>query len=90
MNQENIIINRAGKAVNFIASNAVALTNAETASFEGGLLYVGTTGNIVVTPIGTTAGTYLTFKNVPSGSFFPMYIKGIHSSTTATDMLVCY
>jgi hypothetical protein len=80
----------AGKAVNFIPSRAVALTNAATAAFQEGLLFVGTTGNVKVTPGGSAAGEYVTFYNIPSGSFLPIYIKGIHSDTTAQDMLICY
>jgi hypothetical protein len=80
----------AGKPVNFIPSTAVALTNASTAVFQEGVLFVGTTGNVKVTPGGLAAGTYITFKNIPSGSFLPIYVKGIHSDTTAQDCLICY
>jgi hypothetical protein len=34
--------------------------------------------------------TFVTFKNIQSGSFLPVYVKAVHTDTTATDMLICY
>ena len=85
--QEANIVGSSGKVIDFIVTKAVALTDAETATFMPGLLYVGTEGTVVCTPVN---GTQVSFVNVPSGSFLPVYIKAIHSSTTAEDMLVCY
>ena len=90
MFESNTIVGSAGKVMDFIVTKAVALNNAETATFSPGLLFVGVAGDIKVTPMNATAATYVTFKNIAKGTFFPMYIKGIHSDTTATDMLICY
>ena len=93
MTSENaqIVYTPAGKPVNFIPNIAVAVTPHATATFQAGLLYVGVGGDVVAMPQGID--TFVTFKNVPEGSFLPVYIKAVNTlanGTTATDMLICY
>jgi len=88
MERENIIKTPAGKFVNFIPSIAVAVTPSDTATFQEGLLYVGVTGDVTV--MLADMSTFVTFKNVQAGSFLPVYVKAVHTDTTATDMLICY
>jgi hypothetical protein len=77
-----------GRSVDFIVSKASAVTPSDTDTFDYGLLYVGVTGDVKARPVGQTG--YVTFKGVPAGSFLPVYIIGVHTDTTATDMLICY
>ena len=88
MIQRGHILNNAGKTMNFIPSKAVAVTPHDTDTFAEGLLFVGVTGDIKVRPTGQA--DYVTFKNIEGGSFFPLYIIGVHTDTAATDMLICY
>ena len=85
---ENIIRTPAGKLVNFIPNQAYAVTPHDTDTFQFGLLFVGVGGDVKAMPQGLD--TFVTFKNVPSGSFLPIYIKAVHTDTAATDMLICY
>jgi hypothetical protein len=84
---DNITTN-SGHPVNFIATSAVAVTPHATNTFAYGLLFVGVGGDLKAMPQGLD--TFVTFKNIPSGSFLPVYIKAVHTDTTATDMLICY
>ena len=77
-----------GNMVNFVCSRAVPVTPHNTAVIEKGMLYVGTGGDVKVRLSGQT--TFTTFKNVPDGSFLPILVIGVHTETTATDMLMCY
>ena len=86
--QENIIVGNDGKAINFIPSRAVAVTTNDTAILETGLLFVGVSGDVTATPSGQS--TTVVFKNVPAGTFLPIYIKLVHTDTTATNLLICY
>lgn len=88
MTQVSHIVTNAGKSVNFIPNNATAVTTHDTNTFAEGLLFVGATGNVKAMPSGQA--TFVTFKNVPSGTFLPIYVKAVHTDTTATDMLICY
>jgi hypothetical protein len=86
--QVNQIRTPGGRVVNFIPERATALTDATAASFEPGVLYIGVGGDVTATPAGQTGA--VVFKNVPDGSFLPMYVKAIAAATTATDVLICY
>jgi len=88
MINENIIRTPGGKYVNFIPNQAYAVTPHDTTEFQYGLLYVGVGGDVVAMPQGLT--TFVIFKNVPSGSFLPIYVKAVHTDTTATNLLICY
>jgi len=85
---ENTITGPSGRICNFIPSYAVAVTEHDTATFQPGILYVGTTGDVSVMPADGAA--FIVFKNVPSGSFLPVYIKAVHTATTAADLVMCY
>jgi|WetSurMetagenome_2_1015567.scaffolds.fasta_scaffold1626361_1 hypothetical protein len=87
-NDINLIKTPANKPVNFIPYIAVAITTHDTNTFQEGLLWVGVGGDVKAMPAGLA--TFVTFKNVPSGSFLPIYVKAVHTDTTATDMLICY
>jgi hypothetical protein len=89
----NLITTPGGRYVNFIPNVAVALGNSSsttTATFQDGLMFVGTGGDIKVTPSGAAAGTYVTFKGIADGTILPVYVKGIHSDTTALDCVMLY
>ena len=78
----------AGNAVNFIPNKAVAVTPHDTDTFQAGILYVGGLGDIKCLLEGDTA--YVTFVGVPAGSMLPIYVKGVHTDTTASNILVLY
>jgi hypothetical protein len=85
----NIIVKTpGGEYVNFIPNNAVAVSPHDTNTLPIGLLFVGVGGDVKAMPAGLA--TFVTFKNVPGGSFLPIYVKAVHTDTTATDMLICY
>ena len=84
----NMIQTAAGKDVNFIPNQAYVVTPHDTNTLQYGLLYVGVGGDVKAMPQGLA--TFVTFKNVPDGSFLPLYVKAVHTDTTATDMLICY
>lgn len=53
-------------------------------------LYVGTGGNVKVD---TLAATAVLFKNVPAGTFLPIWVKKVYSTgngTTAADIIFLY
>lgn len=88
MKTNNIIQTPAGKDVNFIPNQAYVVTPHDTNTFQYGLLYIGVGGDVKAIPQGLD--TFVTFKNVPEGTVLPIYIKAVHTDTTATDMLICY
>lgn len=85
---EIIIRNPSGELINFVPDKAYVVTPHDTDEFQYGLLYVGVGGDIKAMPQGLN--TFVTFKNVPSGTFLPIYVRAVHTDTTATDMLICY
>jgi len=86
--EENIIRTPGGKFVNFIPNQAYAVTPHDTNTFQYGLLYVGVGGDVKVMPQGLD--TFVTFIGLAAGSILPVYVKAVHTDTTATDMLVLY
>lgn len=85
---ENIIKTPAGKFVNFIPNQAYAVTPHDTDTFQYGLLYIGGDGNVKAMPQGLD--TFVTFNGCTAGSILPVYIKAVHTDTTATNMLILY
>lgn len=83
-----MIYTSAGKAVNFIPNQAYIVTPHDTETFQYGLLYVGVGGDVKAIPQGLN--DFVVFKNVQDGSILPVYIKAVHTTTTATDMLILY
>ena len=55
-------------------------------------LYVGTAGDVIARLSGTPAGTWVTRKNVPAGSYLVgRYVAVKKTGTTATDIVAeCY
>jgi hypothetical protein len=52
-------------------------------------LYVGTAGNVAVKH--TAAGTAVVFSNVPAGTFLPIEVRLVMStSTTASNIVAIY
>ena len=88
MDLQTTIVNAAGEIITFTPTMAVDVVPHDTDIFQKGLLYIGVGGDIKVMPAGQT--TFVTFKNVPDGTFFPMPVMAVHTDTTATDMLICY
>jgi len=86
--KENMLTTPSGRFVNFIPSTAIVVTPHDTNTFTIGLLFVGVGGDVKAMP--ADLATFVTFKNVPSGTFLPLYVKAVHTDTTATDMLICY
>ena len=86
--QEVLIRTNSGKTINFIPNQAYVVTPHDTNTFQYGLLFVGVGGDVKAMPQGLD--TFVTFKGVTAGSFLPIYIKAVHTDTTATDMLICY
>jgi hypothetical protein len=70
------------------ASSAFAITPSNTTdlSVVTSALYVGFTGNISVICSGDTE--FVTFFNVPGGSFLPLHVKRVVSSGTTASGIV--
>jgi hypothetical protein len=73
------------------ASRYAAVTASDTTDLAAGpcrALYVGTGGNVVAV---TTAGTAVTFSNVPTGTLLPVIARRVNStSTTASNIVALY
>jgi hypothetical protein len=68
------------------AEDGAAVTVSDSTVLQPGVLYVGTGGTVVVR---TRMGTDLTFTNVNDGSFLPVVVDKVYStSTTASNMLI--
>lgn len=68
---------------------AAAVTPHDTNALANhGIIFVGTGGHVNVI---TAGGNTVLFKNVPSGSFLPVLVSHVKStSTTALDLVVTY
>jgi hypothetical protein len=55
-------------------------------------LYIGTSGDLEVQPVGNNAGNTVVFRNIPSGSFLPVIVSAVISggNSTAQDVLAYY
>lgn len=55
-------------------------------------LYIGTSGDLEVQPVGNNAGDTIVFRNIPSGSFLPVIVSAIISggNSTAQDVIAYY
>jgi len=71
----------AGKAVVVVPSDTT-----ELGVTRG--LYVGATGDLVVTM--AEQGSSITFANVPAGSFLPLQVRLVMSATTSSDIVALY
>jgi len=75
---------------------AVKAVSVDAAAGVSGLnsaaLYIGTSGDLEVQPVGNADGDTVVFKNIPSGSFLPVIVSAIISgaSSTARDVVAYY
>ena len=75
---------------------AVKAVSVDVAAGVSGLnsaaLYIGTSGDLEVQPVGNNAGDTVVFRNIPSGSFLPVIVSAIISggNSTAQDVLAYY
>ena len=55
-------------------------------------LYIGTSGDLEVQPVGNNAGDTIVFRNIPSGSFLPVIVSAVISggNSTAQDVVAYY
>jgi hypothetical protein len=79
------------EVANASARKATAVTPNDTTNLSGGAtkgLYVGVTGNVVVT---MADGTDATFTNLSSGAIHPISVLKVKATgTTATNILAVY
>lgn len=66
------------------ANDAFALTKSDSTVVYARALYIGGTGDVVVT---TRGGSVVTFKAVPAGTILPVRISKLMAATTATDVV---
>ena len=67
-----------------IPTYAQAITKSDTATNAFSYIYVGTTGNVVVT---TEDGQTVTFTAVPAGQYFWVRTSKVMAATTATNLV---
>jgi hypothetical protein len=70
------------------ANNYFAVTKSDTTLVSCKAIYIGTGGDIAITP--SLGGTAVTFKNMNSGTILPVEIKGGNirsTNTTAADIV---
>jgi len=75
------------------AVKAVSVDAAAGASnLNSAALYIGTSGDLEVQPVGNNDGNTVVFKNIPSGSFLPVIVSAIISgaSSTARNVVAYY
>jgi hypothetical protein len=75
------------------AVKAVSLNIAAGASnLNSAALYIGTSGDLEVQPVGNDAGNTIVFRNIPSGSFLPVIVSAVISggNSTAQDVVAYY
>ena len=67
-----------------IPTYAEAITKSDTATNAFSYIYVGTTGNVVVT---TEEGQVVTFTAVPAGQYIWVRTRRVMAATTASNMV---
>jgi lipocalin len=67
-----------------IPTYAEAITKSDTATNAFSYIYVGTTGNVVVT---TEDGQTVTFTAVPAGQYIWVRTRRVMAATTASNMV---
>lgn len=77
---------QAGRAAEVVPSNdeIYAPNGGEE---TGCVLYVGTGGTLNVQTVG---GDDVTFQSVPSGSFFPVQVRKVYASSTASNIVALW
>jgi len=76
---------REQRAINLQAEHGVAVVVG--VSFIPSTLFIGVGGDITVTTAGGETG--VVYKNLPSGSFFPILVTAV-TAATATDIVRNY
>jgi hypothetical protein len=66
-------------------SDTVDIPNPGNGEVEGCVLYVGTGGILRVL---TAGGDDITFQNIPNGTFIPVQVIRVFSSTTTANNIV--
>jgi len=72
------------------AAGEVAFNTDLTANGQQGYcggLYIGGDGNLVVVMAQDTVGTLVTFNGVKAGTFLPIQVKRVSSTSTATNIM---
>ena len=67
-----------------IPTYAEAITKSDTATNAFSYIYVGTTGNVVVT---TEDGQVVTFSSVPAGQYIWVRTRRVMAATTASNLV---
>lgn len=70
------------------AANCVAVTPNDSTEVNCRALYIGTSGDLAIVPLGGD-GTTVTFVNVPIG-WFPVMCAKVMAATTADDIVALY
>ncbi len=68
--------------------NAAEVTASDSTTLYSRGLYVGGSGDVVVTMYGN--GAEVTFVGVPSGSVLPIKVSKVMAATTATDIVAIW
>jgi hypothetical protein len=88
-----------GLNINLQPAKAYAVTIASKIIYPKGLLYVGVGGDVAVIPADNADAknadptSWVVFKNVPSGTFLPLYVVrvgAVADGTSATDIVICF
>lgn len=66
------------------ATDAFAITKSDSTTFFARALYVGTSGDVILT---TRKGVDVTFKSVPAGAILPVRCTKVKAATTASDIV---
>ena len=85
---ETMVFDHHQSPVFFQAENGAAVTASDSTVLQPGVLYVGSGGNVNVH---TRKGSTILFANVADGSFLPVVVDQVLStSTTASDILILF
>lgn len=84
--QETKIYDASNNPIAFQPIQAVAVVPHDTTTFNAGVLYIGSTGNVKVQ---TKGGDTITFTNVANSFLLPVQVIQVFSTgTTATSMII--
>lgn len=87
-NRDVILKDGIGQEIKLQFRKSMTVVPHATNTFDAGLLYVGVGGNIKVWLVDDL--TWQTFLNVPDGSLFTGLVKGVHTDSTASAMVIVY
>ena len=82
------IVDDYGANVKLQFRRSMTVVPSATVTFEPGLLYVGVGGNVKAWLVDDA--TWQTFNNVPDGTLLTGLFNGVHTDTTATNMVIVY